>query len=95
MTTTLEKRGSSPSLPWSSLGAAIGGDLILPDNARYEEARHVWNGMIDRRPAAIARARTTDDVVAAVNFAREHGLEIAVRGGGHNAAGLARGWQLR
>jgi FAD/FMN-containing dehydrogenase len=45
--------------------------------------------MIDRRPAAIARARTTEDVVAAVRFGREHGLEVAVRGGGHNAAGLA------
>ena len=89
MATTLEKPGSYSSLPWSSLDTAIGGDLLLPDNPRYEEARRVWNGMIDRRPAAIARARTTADVVAAVNFAREHGLEIAVRGGGHNAAGLA------
>jgi FAD/FMN-containing dehydrogenase len=89
MATTLEKPGSYSSLPWSSLDDATGGDLLLPDNSRYEEARRVWNGMIDRRPAAIARARTTEDVVAAVNFAREHGLEIAVRGGGHNAAGLA------
>ena len=89
MTTTLEKPSSFSSLPWSSLDAATGGDLLLPDNPRYEEARRVWNGMIDRRPAAIARARTTEDVVAAVRFAREHGLEIAVRGGGHNAAGLA------
>jgi FAD/FMN-containing dehydrogenase len=87
--TTVEKPGLYSSLPWSALDAAIGGDLLLPDNPRYEEARRVWNGMIDRRPAAIARARTTADVVAAVNFAREHGLEIAVRGGGHNAAGLA------
>src|SRR5215212_5019343 len=89
MATTLEKPSSYSSLPWDDLDAAIGGDLLLPDNARYEEARQVWNGMIDRRPAAIARARTTDDVVAAVRFGREHGLEIAVRGGGHNAAGLA------
>ena len=89
MTTTLEKPGSYSSLPWSSLEDAIGGDLLLPDSPGYEEARHVWNGMIDRRPAAIARARTTEDVVAAVNFGRENGLEIAVRGGGHNAAGLA------
>jgi FAD/FMN-containing dehydrogenase len=89
MATTLEKPGSYSSLPWSALDTATGGDLLLPDNPHYEEARRVWNGMIDRRPAAIARARTTEDVVAAVNFAREHGLEIAVRGGGHNAAGLA------
>ena len=89
MATTLEKPSSFSSLPWSTLDAATGGDLLLPDNPGYEAARHVWNGMIDRRPAAIARARTTEDVVAAVSFAREHGLEIAVRGGGHNAAGLA------
>jgi FAD/FMN-containing dehydrogenase len=89
MATTLEKPSSYSSLPWDALADATGGDLLLPDSPRYEEARHVWNGMIDRRPAAIARVRTTADVVAAVNFAREHGLEIAVRGGGHNAAGLA------
>jgi FAD/FMN-containing dehydrogenase len=89
MATTLEKPSSYSSLPWNALAAAIGGDLLLPDNARYEEARQVWNGMIDRRPAAIARARTTEDVVAAVRFAREHELEVAVRGGGHSAAGLA------
>jgi FAD/FMN-containing dehydrogenase len=70
MATTLEKPSSYSSLPWNALAAAIGGDLLLPDNARYEEARQVWNGMIDRRPAAIARARTTEDVVAAVRFAR-------------------------
>jgi len=63
--------------------------VLLPGEDGYDQARTVWNAMIDRRPAAVARARTTEDVVAAVNFAREHGLEIAVRGGGHNAAGLA------
>jgi FAD/FMN-containing dehydrogenase len=89
MATTLDKPGAFSSLPWNDLDTAIGGDLLLPDNPRYEDARHVWNGMIDRRPAAIARARTVEDVAAAVRFAREHGLEIAVRGGGHNAAGLA------
>jgi FAD/FMN-containing dehydrogenase len=80
---------SSSSLPWQRLDDVIGGDLLLASNPRYEEARQVWNGMIDRRPAAIARVRTVDDVVEAVRFAREHGLPIAVRGGGHNAAGLA------
>jgi FAD/FMN-containing dehydrogenase len=87
--TTVEKPGSYSSLPWSALDAGTGGDLFLPEHGLYEEARRVWNGMIDRHPAAIARARTSADVVAAVNFAREHGLEIAVRGGGHSAAGLA------
>ena len=87
MATTLEKPGSFSSLPWSALETAIGGDMLLPENPRYDEARRVWNGMIDRRPAAIARARTTDDVAAAVRFARDHGLEIAVRGGGHSWPG--------
>ena len=81
--------GSRSSLPWETLTTTIGGDLLLPDHARYEETRRVWNAMIDRRPAAIVRPRTVDDVAAAVRFAREQGLEIAVRGGGHNAAGLA------
>jgi FAD/FMN-containing dehydrogenase len=89
MATSLRPSSSFASLPWATLEAAIGGELILPDHPHYAEARQVWNGMIDRYPAAIARCRTVDDVVAAVRFAREHGLEIAVRGGGHNAAGLA------
>jgi FAD/FMN-containing dehydrogenase len=87
MATTVERTGAS--LPWDALAAAIGGDLILPNDLRYDETRQVWNGMIDRRPAAIARCRSVEDVVAAVRFARDHGLPIAVRGGGHNAAGLA------
>ncbi len=89
MATTVQQTSSFSSLPWETLDAEIGGDLLRPDNPRYEDARHVWNGMIDRRPAAIARARTVDDVVAAVRFARTHGVEIAIRAGGHNAAGLA------
>ena len=63
------------------------GDLIDPDDPRYEEARRVWNAMIDKRPGVIARPRTAADVVACVNVARTHGLPIAVRGGGHNVAG--------
>ncbi len=77
------------AVPWSALDQAINRALILPDDTSYEEARRVWNGMIDRRPAAIARCRTVEDVVAAVQFAREYDIPIAVRGGGHNAAGLA------
>ncbi|MBA2597558.1 MAG: FAD-dependent oxidoreductase, partial [Chloroflexia bacterium] len=87
--TTVQPASSFSSLPWETLDTAIGGDLLRWGDLRYEDARHVWNGMIDRRPAAIARVQTVDDVVAAVGFARGHGLEIAVRAGGHNAAGLA------
>lgn len=66
------------------------GQVILPDDARnYDEARAVWNAMIDRRPSLIARCLGVADVVAAVNLARDQGLPLAVKGGGHNIAGLA------
>ena len=69
-------------------GVRFHGDLLRPDSAAYDSARKVWNGMIDRRPACIARCRTTTDVQEAIRFARENSLPIAIRGGGHNAAGL-------
>jgi FAD/FMN-containing dehydrogenase len=65
------------------------GELIRPGDAAYDEARAVWNGMIDRYPALIARCTNVADVVASVNFARQNNLVLAVRGGGHNAAGHA------
>ena len=65
------------------------GQLITADHADYDTARAVWNGAIDRRPRLIARCSGTADVAAAVRFARDHDLEIAVRGGGHNVAGTA------
>ena len=74
--------------PWEELTALLRGPLVLPDDDAYDEVRAVYNGMIDRRPAALARCRDTVDVVAAVGFAREHGLDLAIRGGGHNAGGL-------
>lgn len=64
------------------------GDVIQPTDEAYEEARAVYNAMIDRRPALIARCADVADVIACVNFARENGLTLAVRGGGHNGAGL-------
>ena len=69
--------------------AGFRGRLILPGHADYDSARAVWNGAIDRRPRLIARCVGTADVVAAVRFARDHDLEIAIRGGGHNVAGTA------
>lgn len=71
------------------LKATLNGPLLLPADAGYEESRAVWNGMIDRRPAAVARCRGTSDVIASLRFAREHDLLICLKGGGHNIAGLA------
>jgi len=71
-----------------TFAATFRGDLIRPSAPEYDAARTVWNGMIDRRPAYIARCRSTADVQSAIRFAREQNLAIAIRGGGHNAAGL-------
>jgi FAD/FMN-containing dehydrogenase len=65
------------------------GELLLPGDGDYESARRIWNAMIDKRPAVIARCATTPDVVRGVSFARDNGLLLAVRGGGHNIAGNA------
>ena len=65
------------------------GNVCLPDEAGYDEARTIWNAMINRHPGAVVRCRGAADIVAAVRFAREHGLLLAVRGGGHNIAGNA------
>ena len=72
-----------------SLRAQMAGPVLAPSDPAYEDARRVHNGLIDRRPALVARCHGTADVQAAVRFARERGLEIAVRGGGHNVAGNA------
>lgn len=71
------------------LSSQLSGDLLRPGDAGYDQGRAIWNGMIDKRPAGIAQCRTTADVMAAVNFARDHGYLVAIRGGGHNAAGNA------
>lgn len=65
------------------------GRVITSSDPEYDNARKVFNGLIDRRPALIARVAGTADVVTAVNYARENGLPLAVRGGGHNVAGSA------
>ena len=71
------------------LSRTFSGKLLQPADAGYDEARRVHNGLIDRRPALIARCQTTADVADAVRLARAQGLEVAVRGGGHNVAGRA------
>src|SRR5260370_820152 len=65
------------------------GNVCLPGEAGYDEARTIWNAMINRHPGAVVRCRGAADIVAAVRFAREHGILLAVRGGGHNIAGNA------
>jgi FAD/FMN-containing dehydrogenase len=79
---------TSTTTPYTELAAALRGHLIMPGDPGYDQARSVYNAMIDKHPAAIARCRDTADVITCVRFARQHGAEIAVRGGGHNAAGL-------
>ena len=69
--------------------ALLRGEVLDPSSPSYDATRVVWNGMIDRRPALIARCRNAADVAASVSFARDHGLAIAVRSGGHNVAGYA------
>ena len=83
--TTVER---THDLDASELRASLRGELIQPGDASYEEARKVYNGMIDRRPALIVRCADAADVIAAVNFARECNLLVSIRGGGHNAGGL-------
>lgn len=79
---------TSPTIA-DELRARLRGPLLLPGDAAYEEARTVWNAMIDRRPAAIARCLGVADVATCVTFARERGLVLSIKGGGHNIAGLA------
>src|SRR4051812_19822744 len=67
---------------------SLRGRLIRPADADYDTARAVYNGMIDKRPALIARCADVADVITSVNFAREQGMLLAIRGGGHNGPGL-------
>jgi FAD/FMN-containing dehydrogenase len=71
------------------LKQSLRGQLIRPEDVGYDEARAVWNAMIDRRPALIARCLGVVDVVTCVNFAREHDIVVSIKGGGHNISGLA------
>lgn len=70
-----------------SLRATFGGQIIIPGDDGYDDARRVWNALYDRRPAILVRPTGTESVAAAIRFGRERGLEIAVRGGGHSSAG--------
>src|SRR6266498_1044045 len=82
--TTIEVDGAV-----ESFRAGFAGIALTPDEDGYDDARGLWNASFDRRPAVIARCRTRSDVVAVVAFARETGLPLAVRGGGHSFSGLS------
>lgn len=71
-----------------AMRTALRGPVITPGNPEYDEARSIYNAMIDRRPAALVRCADAGDVMNAVDFVRDHGLELAVRGGGHSGPGL-------
>jgi FAD/FMN-containing dehydrogenase len=79
---TTVTRPGGPDLP--DLGAA---EVVTPEHPDYDDARSVWNAMVDRRPSLVVRARSAADVAPTVEFARSHGLDLAIRGGGHNVAG--------
>jgi FAD/FMN-containing dehydrogenase len=89
MTTETTTPAAAATTDLERLRDSIHGPVIGPDDERYDAARAIWNGAVDRRPACIVRCTGVADVVAAVRFARDHDLEIAVRGGGHNVAGTA------
>ena len=72
-----------------SLKSKVKGQIVFPSDSRYDEVREIWNAMIERRPALIVRCAEANDVPPAISFAREHGLEISIRGAGHNIAGNA------
>jgi FAD/FMN-containing dehydrogenase len=80
---------SSLSEAVARFGSTFTGQILVPGDAGYDDARKVHNGLIDRRPAVIARCRGLADIVDAVQMARAQRLEVAVRGGGHNVAGRA------
>src|SRR2546429_6816383 len=86
---TVAERTPVDDAGFDELEASFGGQLIRPGDAGYDEHRKVWNGSIDRRPGLIARCAGVADVRAAVRFARDRGLLVAVRGGGHSFPGLS------
>lgn len=87
--TTTAEDGLIPAASVADLRGRLRGELLIPGDAGYQEARTLWNAMCDLRPGFIARCAGVSDVIAAVNFARAHRLPLAVRGGGHNVSGSA------
>ncbi len=89
VTTMSGERGFLDEAAIAGFRASLQGEVLLAEDEGFDEARAIWNGMIDKRPALIARCRQPSDVVHAVNLARYHDILLAVKGGGHNVAGNA------
>jgi len=89
MTEHVPQSGIPDKAALLALRETLRGKMLQPGDRQYDAARGIWNGMIDRRPDLIVRCHGVADVIAAVNFARDHGLLVAVRGGGHGVAGHA------
>ena len=91
LASTTQAAPSTVNADFADLSAAIRGDVVLPDAATYDEARGVWNQLYQGSPAAVVRVADAADVATALRFARDAGLEIAVRSGGHSLAGFSTG----
>jgi FAD/FMN-containing dehydrogenase len=89
MTEHVPQSGMPDKAALLALRETLRGKLLQPGDGQYDDARGIWNGMIDKRPGLIVRCHGVADVIAAVNFARDHGLRVAVRGGGHGVGGHA------
>ena len=89
MVTRTRGRLALPEKPTADLRGRLSGYLNLPGDDQYEARRGVWNGLVDKHPAAIVQCLNEDDIVQALSFAQEQGLPLAVRGGGHHSAGFA------
>ncbi|MGI0084922.1 MAG: FAD-binding oxidoreductase [Nitrososphaerales archaeon] len=87
MATVLDSKNEIPENSVNELKANFRGQLVLPMDKNYEQVRKIWNGMIDKHPAMIARCLGASDVMKAVKFAGDHDIAVSVRGGGHNVAG--------
>jgi len=87
--TSLDERHNGEAADVAILRRSVRGDVVLPGDVAYDQARKVWNGMVDRHPAAVVYCAGSDDVIAAVNFARSQSLLVAVRAGGHNIGGAS------
>ena len=86
MATTAPSRATDLEL--TKLATGVRGAITLPSDPGYDEARVVYNGAVDRRPAALVRCADVADVITCINFAREHDMALAVRGGAHHGGGF-------